>query len=85
MKVKLEFDQLIDKKNELRQQLNLIDRIIKETRELQDNSRGSIFSNNIHTYYACEKRIVELHGLRKSIYDYFEIIDERIEKLEPSK
>ena len=86
MKVKLEFDQLIDKKNELRQQLNLIDKIIKETHDLKDKSRGrGIFWKDLDTYYGCEKRIEGLHELRKSIYEYFEIIDDRIDKLEPNK
>ncbi len=82
MKVKSEFDQLIDKKHDVRNQIILVDRILNETRDLQDKSRDSIFSKNIKMYYACEKRIEELSGLRDSLSEYYEYIDERIDKIE---
>ena len=85
MKVKSEFDQLIDKKNDVRNQIILVDKILKETRELQDKSRDSIFSKGIKMYYACEKRIEELNGLRDSLSEYFYYISDRIEEIETNK
>ena len=85
MNIKSEFDQLIDKKHDVRDQIILVDRITKETRELQDKSRNSIFSKNIKMYYACEKRIEELNGLRDSLSEYFEYISDRIEEVESNK
>ena len=86
MKVKSEFDQLIDKKHDVRNQIILVDRITKETRELQDKSRGKgIFWKDLDTYYACEKRLVELNGVRESLSEYFEYIDNRIEEVESNK
>ena len=85
MKVKSELDQLIDKKNDVRNQIILVDKILKETRELQDKSRNSIFSKGIKMYYACEKRIEELSGLRDSLSEYFYYISDRIEEIETNK
>ena len=83
MKVKSEFDQLIDKKHDVRNQIILVDRILNETRELQDKSRGrGIFWKDLDTYYACEKRIEQLNGLRDSLSEYFEYISDRIDKIE---
>ena len=82
MKVKSELDQLIEKKHEVRNQIILVDRILKETHDLKDKSRDSIFSKNIKMYYACEKRIEELNGLRDSLSEYYEYINERIDKIE---
>ena len=82
MKVKSELDQLIDKKHDVRNQIILVDRILKETHDLKDKSRDSIFSKNIKMYYACEKRIEELNGLRDSLSEYYEYINERIDKIE---
>lgn len=85
MNIKSELDQLIDKKHDVRDQIILVDRITKETRELQDKSRNSIFSKTIKMYYACEKRIEELNGLRDSLSEYYEYISDRIEEVESNK
>ena len=85
MKVKSELDQLIDKKHDVRNQIILVDRILKETHDLKDKSRDSIFSKNIKMYYACEKRIEELNGLRDSLSEYFYYISDRIEEVESNK
>ena len=85
MKLKSEFDQLIDKKHDVRNQIILVDRILKETHDLKDKSRDSIFSKNIKMYYACEKRIEELNGLRDSLSEYYEYISDRIEEVESNK
>ena len=83
MKVKSELDQLIDKKHDVRNQIILVDRILKETHDLKDKSRGrGIFWKDLDTYYACEKRIEQLNGLRDSLSEYYEYIDDRIEKLQ---
>jgi hypothetical protein len=82
MNIKSELDQLIDKKNDVRDQILLVDKILKETRELQDKSRDSIFSKNIKTYYACEKRIRELNALRDTHSDYFDYLSDRIDKIQ---
>lgn len=83
MKVKSEFDQLIDKKHDVRNQIILVDRILKETHDLKDKSRGKgIFWRDLDTYYACEKRIEQLNGLRDSLSEYYEYIDDRIDNLE---
>ena len=82
MNIKSELDQLIDKKHDVRNQIILVDKILKETHDLKDKSRDSIFSKNIKMYYACEKRIEELNGLRDSLSEYFEYISDRIEKIE---
>ena len=85
MKVKSELDQSIDKKHDVRNQIILVDRILKETHDLKDKSRDSIFSKNIKMYYACEKRIEELNGLRDSLSEYFYYISDRIEEVESNK
>ena len=85
MNIKSELDQLIDKKHDVRNQIILVDIITKETRELQDKSRDSIFSKNIKMYYACEKRLVELSQLRDSLSEYYEYISDRIEEVESNK
>jgi len=85
MNIKSELDQLIDKKHDVRNQIILVDRILKETHDLKDKSRDSIFSKNIKMYYACEKRIEELNGLRDSLSEYFEYISDRIEEVESNK
>jgi hypothetical protein len=86
MKVKSEFDQLIDKKNDVRDQFILVDKILKETRQLQDKSRGKgIFWRDLDTYYGCEKRIEQLNGLRDSLSEYYEYISDRIEEIETNK
>ena len=82
MNIKSELDQLIDKKHDVRNQIILVDRILKETHDLKDKSRDSIFSKNIKMYYACEKRIEELNGLRDSLSEYFYYISDRIEEVE---
>lgn len=85
MNIKSELDQLIDKKHDVRNQIILVDKILKETHDLKDKSRDSIFSKNIKMYYACEKRIEELNGLRDSLSEYFEYISDRIEEVESNK
>ena len=85
MNIKSELDQLIDKKHDVRNQIILVDRILKETHDLKDKSRDSIFSKNIKMYYACEKRIEELNGLRDSLSEYFYYISDRIEEVESNK
>ena len=86
MKVKSEFDQLIDKKNDVRDQIILVDRILKETHDLKDKSRGrGIFWKDLDTYYACEKRIEQLNGVRDSLSEYYEYIIDRISEVESNK
>lgn len=82
MNIKSEFDQLIDKKNDVRDQIILVDRILKETHDLKDKHRDSIFSKNIKIYYDCEKRIGQLNALRDSLSEYFYYISDRIDNLE---
>jgi hypothetical protein len=82
MNIKSELDQLIDKKNDVRDQILLVDKIIKETHELKDKHRDSIFSKNIKIYYDCEKRIGQLNALRDTHSDYFDYLSDRIEKLQ---
>ena len=86
IKFKTNREQLIDKKNSLREQSVFIDNQIRLLTEKVNKMHGFVyrfFNPSSHAdIVSCEKVIENLHLLRDSVDEYFEIISNEVDKMD---
>jgi hypothetical protein len=86
IKFKTNREQLIDKKNSLRNQSIFIDNQIRLLTDKINKMNGftyRLFNTNSHAdIVSCEKVIENLHLLRDSVDEYFEIISNEVDKMD---
>jgi hypothetical protein len=86
IKFKTNRQQLIDKKNSLREQSVFIDKQIRLLTDKVNKMNGFVyrlFNPSSHAdIVSCEKVIENLHLLRNSVDEYFEIISNEINKID---
>ena len=86
IKFKTNREQLIDKKNSLREQSVFIDNQIRLLTEKVNKMNGFVyrfFNPSSHAdIVSCEKVIENLHLLRDSVDEYFEIISNEVDKMD---
>ena len=86
IKFKTNREQLIDKKNSLRNQSIFIDKQIRLLTDKVNKMNGFVyrlFNPSSHAdIVSCEKVIENLHLLRDSVDEYFEIISNEVDKMD---
>ncbi len=86
IKFKTNREQLIDKKNSLREQSVFIDKQIRLLTDKVNKMNGFVyrlFNPSSHAdIVSCEKVIENLHLLRDSVDEYFEIISNEVDKMD---
>ena len=89
IKYKTNREQLIDKKNSLREQSVFIDKQIRLLTNKVNKMNGffyRMFNPSSHAdIVSCEKVIEKLHLLRSSTDEYFEIITNEVNKMDDSE
>mgnify|MGYP006290522879 FL=1 len=86
IKFKTNREQLIDKKNSLREQSVFIDKQIRLLTDKVNKMNGFVYRMLNPSSHAdivsCEKVIENLHLLRDSVDEYFEIISNEVDKMD---